>query len=374
MRDQILNSIIELKNKETNDKIEIKSKELVFESSKYSSTGENIWHVIINGIKLKKTSEYSISYKCKHCETINIIGTTQFLRKVRNDNDFCGACRITKLNSDELKEIRKNNILLNTIKIPKEKVELSYEEKHNMSVEEFNNLDDGFRNAYFLNHLTEEDYLRIKPKIKSFCNGTLNDFNDYEFWSVYKVNNQMRYSSVIYDKKRKVIFKANQPILKCDNCTKEWRAKSLEGIKNDHKILCNECKLCNKTFKIRPYKNINNEPIIYQSKLEKKFIDWCESLNIVLKNGPNIDYVFNDKSHKYRVDFMINDLLIEIKDMHIWHKNQVESGLWQCKVDATNNYIKSNNLKKYYFITPNNWNQMLKEIENTITNKKLNKI
>ena len=35
MRDQILNSIIELKNKETNDKIEIKSKELVFESSKY---------------------------------------------------------------------------------------------------------------------------------------------------------------------------------------------------------------------------------------------------------------------------------------------------------------------------------------------------
>jgi hypothetical protein len=38
------------------------------ESSKYSSTKDNIWHVFINDIKLKKTSEYIIVYKCLYCE------------------------------------------------------------------------------------------------------------------------------------------------------------------------------------------------------------------------------------------------------------------------------------------------------------------
>jgi hypothetical protein len=79
-----------------------------------------------------------------------------------------------------------------------------------------------------------------------------------------------------------------------------------------------------------------------------------------------IDYIFNDKTRKYRVDFKINDILIEIKDFHIWHKNQVESGQWSQKINAVENYVKENGLKKYFFITPNNWNQMLSELKNII--------
>ena len=85
-------------------------------------------------------------------------------------------------------------------------------------------------------------------------------------------------------------------------------------------------------------------------------------------NGPNIDYKFNDKNCKYRVDFQINDILIEIKDFHIWHRNQVESGLWKAKEEAVDNYIKEKGTKKYFFITPNNWNQMLSELKNLIDN------
>jgi hypothetical protein len=87
--------------------------------------------------------------------------------------------------------------------------------------------------------------------------------------------------------------------MKCDNCEKEWRCKSLEGFKNCFKILCPECKLCNRTFKIRPIKNINNEIITYQSKLELKFINWCDSNMLIVKNGPSIEYIFNNKKHKY---------------------------------------------------------------------------
>jgi hypothetical protein len=150
--------------------------------------------------------------------------------------------------------------------------------------------------------------------------------------------------------------------MKCDNCEKNWRCKSLETFKNCYKILCPDCKLCNRTFKIRPIKNIKNEVIIYQSKLELKFIEWCASNKLIVKNGPNIDYEFSGKIRKYKVDFQIDNTLIEIKDFHIWHRNQVDSGQWYAKLNAVNNYIKDKTMDKYYFITPNNWNQMTTEL------------
>jgi len=357
MRQQILDSVIELKEKQNNIVIDIKNRELKFESSKYSSTKDNIWHVFINDIKLKKTSEYLISYKCLQCDKTNIVGTTQFLRKIRQCKSQCSNCNIIKLNETSFLPKKK-----------KEKKELSLCDYYNESIKAFELYPDQYTNSYFIFHLTLEDYNRIKKNIISFCNGKYIDINNYEYWSIYKANNQMKFTSVIYDKINNIIFKGNQPIIKCDNCEKNWRCKSIESLKNCYRILCPDCKLCNRTFKIRPTKNINNTVIIYQSKLELKFIDWCNSNNIIVNNGPNIDFLFNNKKKKYRVDFQINDILIEIKDFHIWHKNQLESGLWDEKINAVNKYINDNNFRKFFFITPNNWNQMLNELKNMINN------
>jgi hypothetical protein len=355
MREDILNSIIQLIKKDNNACIDIQTKQLLFESSKYSSTKDNIWHIYINDIKLKKTSDYIIKYKCIQCKTINTVATTQFIRKIRKCTTGCSTCNIVKLNSD----------LINKKEKP-EKIILSLKEKHIVSIDEFNRYPELFTNTYLLSHLTEEDYNRIKKNIISYSNGNKKDIDDYEFWSIYKVNNQMNFSSVLYDAKNNAIFKADQPILKCDNCENHWRAKSIEQFKNSYKILCANCKLCNKTFKIRPTTNLNNERIIYQSKLELKFIEWCKSENLIVKNGPYIDYTFNSVNKKYRVDFQIDDILIEIKDFHIWHKNQVDSGQWKAKVDAANKYIDEKKLKKYVFITPHNWKQEIKQLTNLL--------
>jgi len=324
----------------------------------YSSTKENIWHVFINGSKIRKTSDYLFTYKCLSCGKLNTCASTQFLRKIRQAKPQCFQC---------------NNILLNetnydsSVKTKAVKEEKTYRQKYDDSLIEFQTYPDQYRNSYLLSHLSVEDYNRIKPNIISFGNGKFTDMDNYEYWSIYKVNNQMKFSYVIYDNINDIIFKADQPILKCDNCENNWRCKSLEIFKNCYKILCHDCKLCNRTFKIRPIKNINNQIIMYQSKLELKFIEWCASNNLIVTNGPNVEYVFNNKSRKYRVDFQIDDILIEIKDFHIWHRNQVESGLWNEKVNAVNKFILDNQLKKYYFITPNNWNQMIKELHNDIT-------
>jgi hypothetical protein len=367
-RNEILNSLKEVIEKKTQTIIPIQNKYLSFETSKYSSTKNNIWHVYltliisneIQTIRIKKTSEYMFTYECLHCKSLNTCCSTQFLRKIRNCRSQCFQCNNIHLNSRKFPSKQKND---NVNK------ELTLLEKHMENLKEYENYPEIFKHSYQLSHLSNEDYDRIKPNIISLGNGKYTNIENYIFWSIYKVNNQMRFSSVFYDPNQNIIFKGFQPIMRCMNCTKTWRCKSLELFKNSYKILCNDCKLCNRTFKIRSMKNINNEIILYQSKLELKFINWCSSNKWIVRNGPNVNYSFFEKTKTYRVDFQIKNILIEIKDFHIWHKNQVDSGVWDAKVNAVNTYIKNNDLDSYFFITPNNWNQKTTELL-----QKLNKI
>jgi hypothetical protein len=352
-REKIFNSILEVKNKDNNTSIPISKKHLVYENSKYSSTKNNIWHLYINDNKITKKTNYVFFYKCLNCYNINSCGATQILRKIRQCKSQCFQCNNINLNSKDF-----------PAKVKREVLSRSLREIFENSKNEFETFPDTYKNSYLLSHLSEKDYERIRTNILSFCNGKQCVVENYEYWPIYKVNNQMKFSYVIYDKVNNTIFKANQPIMKCDNCEKSWRCKSLETFKNCYKVLCPDCKLCNRTFKIRPIKNMNNQIITYQSKLELKFIEWCASKNIIVTNGPSIDYTFKNKPHKYRVDFQIKDILIEIKDFHIWHRNQIESGLWDVKMNAVDKYIIDNGLKKYFFVTPNNWKQMMKEIIN----------
>ena len=102
-----------------------------------------------------------------------------------------------------------------------------------------------------------------------------------------------------------------------------------------------------------PFKNINNELILYQSKLELKFINWCNNNNILVVNGPIVS-----SDHKYKVNFMITrkecSVLIDINKA-----NKIN----QEKINAVNNLIKKGEYNKYYLITPLNWMDMIKQIK-----------
>ena len=358
MQQEVLDSIFKFKNKSSQQEIPIQSKKIEFESSKYSSKKNLIWHVYINNIKLNRKSDYTITYTCSDCNKLNEVSTTQFLRKLRNGTHRCNSCAIEILNSkpDHNKPTNKEPVK-----------KLTPIEYHEQSLIEFKTYPDEYRESYILHHLSEEDFNRLRPRIVSICNGKYTDLDRFEFWSIYKVYNQMAFSSILYDKQTKTVLKANQPILKCDNCDKIWRAKSLEGFKNAYKVLCIDCKLCNSIFKIRPIQNVNNEKITYQSKLEKRFVEWCNNNNILVKNGPIINYEFCDKSRIYKVDFQIKNILIEIKDFHCWHKEQIKSGKWKAKEDAAINFINEHNLNDYLIITPHNWDEKLKKIKDILS-------
>ena len=347
---KILNNIIEITK--DNIPIEIKSIKLEFSCNKYSSKKNSIYHITLNDGHLSKRDALNIKYKCITCEAVHIVGTTQFLRKINKCSYRCSLC------------VNKEQTPMHPLSLKEQKEE---------SDRLFEEYDDDFKDTYYSYHLTNEDYKRISKNIISLQNGKYK-IEDLEYWAVFKTNNQMLFSSVFYDNANNLIIKANQPILRCDNCNNDWRAKTLEKYKNCHKILCSSCTLCNKTFKIRTTKNCINDIILYQSKLELNFINWCNNNSIIVKNGPALSYVFQGIERKYKVDFMIKDLLIEIKDNHIWYRNDIKTGKNEAKINAVKEAIKNGDYKEYYLITPDIWVNTLKIIkQKATTNYQINK-
>jgi hypothetical protein len=74
-----------------------------------------------------------------------------------------------------------------------------------------------------------------------------------------------------------------------------------------------------------------------------------------VKNGPTIPCI----ERKYKVDFRINDLLIEIKG----NKNDTKLGKNDAKIDAVKEAIEKGMYKEYYLITPDIWVNTLKTIK-----------
>ena len=355
---KILNNILEIR-KDDATPIEIKSIKLEFSCNKYSSKKNSIYHITLNDKHLSKRDALNIKYKCVTCDAIHIVGTTQFLRKIGKCSYRCSNCvgTVGTVGTD-------GNINAPIVPLP---LPSSLKEQKEESDRVFDECDDDFKDAYYTYHLTNEDYKRISKNIVSLQNGKYK-IEHLDFWPVFKTNNQMLFSSVFYDDSNNLIIKANQPIMRCDNCGNDWRAKTLERYKNCHKIMCSSCTLCNKTFKIRTTKNSVNEIILYQSKMELNFINWCNNNAIIVKNGPVLPYVFQGIERKYKVDFMIkygasDAVLIEIKDNHVWYRNDIKSGKHDAKLKAVRTAIEKGDYKEYYLITPDIWVNTLKTIK-----------
>jgi len=66
----------------------------------------------------------------------------------------------------------------------------------------------------------------------------------------------------------------------------------------------------------------------------------------------------NNKNCTYKVDFAIPKIktLIEIKDNHIWHREQVSSGKWGEKIKGVDNYIITSSMySNFKVIFPKNY-------------------
>lgn len=329
-------------------------------TSIYSNTKEPIFKLIIDNTPISRNNTYIVRHICQTCNLQQEITLNLYMRKVNKDISRCDACKNKdeakcKNQSDFMKE-NATNVLAGTYTKLDMKVKvksITLENHLEKSLLDWEQEEDDFKEKYFLYHLTIDDFERFREKIISINNDKFMNILDWEYFPSYRVYNQTRYTPMLVHKTDNCSEKPLYIKFRCDNCACTFIHRDIEVIKNHYKLLCQECSLTNKVFCLRKYNLKNGDTIMWQSIPERRFIEWCEEHNIIIKNGPKIEYTFNDKKHIYRVDFELpaHKMLIEMKDNHCWHKEQVVSGKFEAKELTAKEWCKISNYS-YHVIFP----------------------
>ena len=329
---------------------------------------------------ITRNNHYNVTYKCIKCDSIHKVALNNILRKINNNITNCKICK-------EYEELKRNNQsfklkthyynIKNNINQDirhQDKIEIKLLDKLNDDKEKFDNYDTEFKENYFRRNMDNKEFEYIRKKIITIQNNKFLMTDDFIYYPCVSISNQTRFCPYLYSKSNNNIEKLVNLEFKCENCSSVFISKDLHSHKNKIKALCKDCNLTNNIFKIRSYKNLANESICYQSKFELKFIRYCNENKILLINGPKIYYnrANSNKLHSYRVDFAIPKLklLIEIKDNHIWHRDQVASGKWEEKVKGVENFLQNKDIyngviyEKYIIIFPKNYVYECKNILN----------
>ena len=359
------NNIISIECKKNKIKYDTKIFNIDKIVHKYSNTGVPLYRFFNNNEIITKNNHFIIEYKCINCQAIHIVALNNILRKINKNITKCRICK----ELDECKTLNQSNFMIECNGKPMKKIKnrITLENKLKMDKLIFKEYDDDFKDNYFRRNMTNEEFKYIRNKIKFIQNRKFEMNEDLIYYPIVSISNQTRFCPYLFSISRNCLEKIHNITLLCDNCDSEFISKDLHSHKNRIKTLCKDCNLTNNIFKIRSYTNLSNQKIMYQSKFELKFIRYCNENKINLINGPKIDYMFKDKKATYKIDFAIPKLklLIEIKDNHIWHREQENNGKWQSKIDGVNEYLKNNEkYKNFIVIFPKNYLCEVKKIVN----------
>ena len=167
-RQRIINNIITITD--DCDKIQLANGDIriEFKDNKYSAKKLAVWNIYLNGKRIKKSDNYIFEYTCVSCHSRQLLSPIALIRKVNKCATTCIECM-------------RHPVLGQTPKT------LSYVEKRDAAIKEFNALDDDYKSVYFQNHLTPEEYLRISSNIVGFQNGKITDFENIELADILKL-------------------------------------------------------------------------------------------------------------------------------------------------------------------------------------------
>ncbi len=354
-----LDSIQVIRDKNTNAEVINGTYTIQYITAKYSNTKTPIYKLVINGKAISRNNSFTVTYKCITCDVVQEITLNLFMRKVNQNGVRCLSC--VNYNEDKCNahsEFMKSNskqIFGGEYSKPKKVSTMSLSEHLTWSNKSWEEEDDDFKDSYFNTHLTTEEFERIRGQIKGINNKKLTNLDGWMYFPVYRIYNQTKYTPMLVKIDDNIVEKPYYITFNCESCGCEYTHRDLETAKNKIKMMCRDCTLTNRTFRIRKMDLKSGKSIVWQSIPEKRFILWCEDHNILVQNGPKIPYEFMGKARDYRVDFELPELklLIEIKDNHCWHKGQVESGKHGAKVTAAENWCKDNGYS-YKIVFPTN--------------------
>jgi len=328
-----IDAIQSVKNKTTNADLSSFPRTIQVLTHPASNTKVPVSRFLLDNQVVKRNNDLIIGYDCLNCRVRNEITLNLYMRKVSKNIRCCNACK----NLDPKKRADHVAYMLGERKVATETkwMDKPLAQRISESKTMFHEEDSEFQTSYFLNHLTVDEFQRVRGKLLSVGQGKLTDLSVWEYIPFYRVWNQSKYTPMLVCFKENQIEKPAYVQWSCEECESAFVNRDLEIQKNRLRILCADCGFCNRTFKVRsiltPFGKIR-----YQSVQERRCIEWFVEKGIPIANGPKVSYTFGDSVHVYKVDFQLPSLnaLVEIKDNHIWHKRQIESGKWGKKEEA----------------------------------------
>ena len=356
-----IHAIQTVKDKKTNADLSILPRLLQFQTHPSSNTNVPVVRFLLENKVISRNNDLVIGYDCLNCGVRNDISLNLYLRKVTKNVRCCNACK----NQDPQKRAEHVAYMLGERDPPAKEIKWMDKplaqrvaESNTMFLDE----DSEFQSTYFLNHFTVEEFDRSRRKLLSVGNGKLTDISGWVYLPHYRIWNQSKYTPMLVHLEDNRIEKPSYVQWSCEECETIFTNRDLEVQKNRLRILCADCGFCNRTFKVRsmmtPFGKIR-----YQSIQERRCIEWFIEKGIPITNGPKISYTFGGKVHVYKVDFQVHSLriLVEIKDNHIWHTRQIESGKWGKKEKAARAWA-ANQGWTYEMVFPKTWSKWKEDI------------
>jgi predicted RNA-binding Zn-ribbon protein involved in translation (DUF1610 family) len=294
-----------------------------------------------------KNNSLICEYECNNCQRLNVVSLNNISRKLNRKMLLnCHTCKEKEQKSDTL-FIEQPSDLLDRLRDDEE---------------QFDAMDDDFKRSYFRKHLTRDEFDHIKRKILSFQHDKFKfSEENFVYLPCVRSANRTHFNPYLYDVKRDVFEKIQYVHFKCDGCSKCFMNRDVYQQKNKLRVLCDDCGFTNKTVRICKQLNILGCCVQYQSKLEKKLIDWANGNSVVIENGPRL-------SGDLRIGFQLPRLHIIVD----CHSNQdLKSGKWQAKASAAEMYVKdgSNEYTKFLMIFPKDFVEKTNYLNRLMTNK-----
>lgn len=357
-------------HKETHEEIALERvsiRNLVHPSS---NTKKPLWRVFVGEECVRRNNPYLVHYECPSCRRVNIVALNNMVRKMNHNIYMCNGCKnqepekvarqreYMRQHGEDIRQgLRVKPIVANAAPpktlLPKLKADEAT----------FQHMDGEFQHAYFRKHLTREEFERIASRIVSFQHGKFTQLDHFVYYPCVRVANQTMFHPYMYDTQRDMLEKLQYIAYRCDGCHCTFVNRDLHVQKNRWKLLCQTCTFTNDTFKLRQIKNCRGANLLYQSKLEKKFVEALNEAGVEVVNGPRVVYEWNGSPHTYRVDFMIPqlDMVLELKGEHHWHKQQVANGKWAAKEEAAIKYCADHGYT-YHLVFSKNYMQCIRNI------------
>jgi len=311
--------------------------------SKFSSTKIPTVKIKINDSIILDRND-KLTYTCPNCQNEIEILVGKFLKKESENCRVCKEKDIDKRNKQS-EYIKKSFKEFNRVVGKNRDIikfgDLTTEQLIELSDKLFSEESLEFKSDYIKKTISENEFNSIRQFIIKIGGIDIVDNDDIKYFRFIKNTNQTKYSCKVLVNDRLHLLDKCEFI--CQMCNDKFTGRNILN-KYNNGILCRDCSFSNKTFKFKYTLNINGDKVVYQSSPELKLIKHYNSMGILIKNGPRIEYNFNGKERIYKVDFEVrsNKMLIEVKDMHIWHRKEVESGKWEAKELAARKWCDEN--------------------------------